>query len=149
MSALADYFEAKSRDNGEAFYSLTDDRPDWLYEAVREAHDGEFPDDWRYKMCHSIACWLDDDEPTEDNIFEFADGATDIYNADRLRWLASSLDRVDYVNDALAEGAGQDNRDGMQDKAFDLVAAIGWAQCAVIEQMARILFDAYSEHREA
>jgi hypothetical protein len=148
---LSRYFEraTRGRENGpdqegSTFVRLTDDAPEWLTDAVREAHDGELPDDWRYETCELIASmlderpeWLESDDDS-DLAHEIADSLTDVYNFDRLTWLAGSLIRPDYVNDAVREY-------GIPTDGFDLVEAIGWGQYSCLRQMAEILITAVRE----
>lgn len=141
MKPLAEYFERKTRENGDAFYTLTDDRPDWLHEAVRDAHEGEMPDDWRYETCCNIAHALDDEYlVTEDDVFEWADGQVDVYTSDLLRWLSDNLNRASEVDEAY------DEMGWPQEGGF--VRLLMWAQMRVIERMARILYDAYTENKD-
>jgi len=133
------FFERKHRDNGEAFYCLTDNAPDWLTDAVREAHDDEFPNDWRYNICHSIISDLDDaTAPTDDDdMHESADTLVDIYNSDRLTWLHDSLGRIAYCDEAQS--------DGLTAEPADVFGIIGAGQYVCILQMAYVLRDAYVE----
>lgn len=96
------YFQTKTRDSGEDFVSLTDDRPEWLFNLVYAAHDGMLPDDYRYKAVrNAISAIADGSDP--DDPHEWADGAVDVHTAGLTAWLASSLSRVGYCDDAAAE----------------------------------------------
>jgi hypothetical protein len=135
---LADYFETRTRDDGTRFVTLTDDRPDWLQDAVMEAHDDELPNDWRFETCAAIAEWLDgllDLDDADDMVSEFADAQVDVYTSDRLRWVAGHLGRVDYCDEAASE-YGSGARDGIVDR-------IGQGQYLCIERMASLMLNAY------
>lgn len=136
---MSDYFQRKTRDNGEAFYAFADDRPDWVYDAVMEAQDGEFPDDWRFDICDSLFGQIDEDTD-EDSLSEIVDGLVDIYNSDRLKWLADDESRTFYCDDAIREF-------GIGDKP-DIIEMIGWGQYLCISQMAHIIFQAIKENVE-
>lgn len=136
---LYNYFETKQRDNGETFVCLKDNRPQWLQDAVREAHDDEFPNDWRYAMCRQIAGAIDDGL-TEDYTSEFADGAVDIYNSDRVRWLADDHTRTAYVDEARNEG--------LMNFEADILEQIGVGQYVCIERMASVMFTAWLENQD-
>lgn len=141
MTHLFNFFEKRYRDNGDGYVILTDDRPEWLHDAVREAHDDEFPDDWRYEMCRRICGAIDDGYLNdEDGVSEFADGAVDIYNSARLHWLADDMGRVQYVDDARDEGFFEGSADTMEQ--------IGMGQYICIERMARVMLDAWLENGE-
>jgi len=90
------------RTDGTEFIRLDTDSPEWMQNAVRDAHAGMLPDDTRYSMIRECAGALADLEDWE-NTHETADGLVDIYNNDRLIWLASSLSRADYCDEAQSE----------------------------------------------
>ena len=144
---LADYFKRNDRyariDSPEperTFYTLTDDAPEWLTDAVREAHDDEGPNDWRFETCYRIALAIDETEEPADglDVGDFAnttaDSLTDVYTSDLLTWLAGHLGRVSDVDDA-----SDDPKDG-------IVEVIRYGQYNVIERMTTILAAAYVEN---
>lgn len=87
---------------------LSDDAPDWLRTAVREAHDEELPDDWHYEMCaEAAAAW---DENTnilseEDSDWAFASEWAFDVNAKLLEWYAQRSSRLSLA-DELDEECG-------------------------------------------
>lgn len=147
--AFADAFESRQRDDGAPFLCLADNAPDWMRDAVREAHDGELPNDYAYDMARDavefIAEALEGDDGREfiddsaDAAHDFAEAAVSVYNADAVRWLADNLSRADYVARAVEEfGASLDAdefgagifgmlRAGMVAQALDAFAAIASA----------------------
>jgi hypothetical protein len=144
---LSDFFKRGERrseyDSEEWITVLTDDAPGWLTDAVHEAHGDELPDDWRYATCAAIASALDErDGPDTDDdaLVEIADGLVDVYNADRLRWVAGYMTRYTLVDDAVSEAGGIDGDER------GILDAIAWAQCAEIERMAYALRDAWREN---
>lgn len=103
--ALYDAFEHKTRANGDAFVSLKDGSPDWMQEAIHEAHGDMLPDDWRYRAVMDAAEAIYDagaDGDTDDAHGAFID-AVDVYNHDLIRWLGSHGARPDYVDNAVDE----------------------------------------------
>lgn len=131
MPNLTDYFERNARDK----WSKADNMPEWLYDAIREAHDGEWPDDWRWDTCYAICDNIDygDTDPSS-----LADGLVDIYTSDLIAWLAADTSRAAYVDDAYAEyGTGEE---------FSVTGAIALGQYLCIEQMASILVAAANEN---
>lgn len=102
---LANAFEQQERNSGEKFYSLKHGSPQWMVDAIREAHGGIMPNDWIYEHCSRVADQMVDCDPEEweDSIGEWADGLVDVYNADRTAWLASHLDFAAFVDDAVEE----------------------------------------------
>ena len=134
---LSDYFTTKKRTNGEDYATLRADRPDWLYEAVRDAHDSELPNDWRYNTCAAICASLDDnlDEHNLDNwAAEFAEDTTDISNSDLLAWLSGNLYRIDSVDEASRELAVEET---------NMMGRVRLGQFVVIEEMALTIGQAY------
>ena len=69
---------------------LKEDQKEKYQDFVRELHDDEFPNHWRYKMIYLL---LDqfinqyDEENLEDSLHEIADSLTDVYNNCLALWL--------------------------------------------------------------
>jgi hypothetical protein len=104
-AALYAAFITKTRDNGETFYCLSDNSPEWMREAMQDAHSDFLPDDYKYRMIHECAAALTDYEPDswEDSLHEIADGLVDVYTSDLTAWLASDVRRVGYCEEAATE----------------------------------------------
>ncbi len=110
-AVLAEPFETRKRDSGEAFTVCKDDAPEWVRDVARAAHGDMLPDDTKYGMIHESAEKLteyaDNDSTVDslrDQIGEMADSMVDIYHADRVRWLASDFRRAFYIDEAREEG---------------------------------------------
>lgn len=116
LQALAqtmyDAFERKERDEknefgDKHFYSLVKGSPQWMVDAIREAHDHAniMPNDWVYDACHTIIGHMSDTDSDswDDSVSEWADGSVDVYNADRARWLAANLAFGGIVDEAVEE----------------------------------------------
>ena len=125
------------------FYSLADKSPSWMVDAIRDAHDagGIFPNDWVYDACHSMISHMDDVEPEnwDDSVSDWADGAVDVYNAERARWLASHLAFGGIVDDAVAELGHSDQ---------GVYGDIGIGQYRFLEQIASALIAAVRAETE-
>lgn len=118
--ALYDAFESRTRDNGDTFYCLADDAPEWMTAVVMEAHGTDMlPDDWRYEQIMDAASHIADNGADEDSPHDFADSAVDVYNYDRLKWLASHQGRAAIVDEAVEEMGGD---------SLDTVERIGLGQ---------------------
>ena len=50
----------KQRANGESFYCLADNSPEWMNEVIRECRGDELPNDWRYSFIKEAAAALMD-----------------------------------------------------------------------------------------
>ena len=73
--------------------------PDYQ-ELFFHVHDGMLPDDYRYRMIHSILQEMDDNEEYEDlNI----DDLIPIYTYELTSWLESNISRLSYCDDYLQE----------------------------------------------
>lgn len=127
-AAFASAFMTKAFDNGESRIVLRDGAPDWMTEIVREGHGGMMPNDQSYSMILAVANEIDDllrDNPdlTADDLndarHERIDSLIPVYNTERTAWLASHLDRAEYVNEALENMGGHL---GHGDDIFSLLA---------------------------
>lgn len=100
----------KSTDTGRTIWTIADHNacPQWVKDLCHAAHtdpDGGdmMPDDWRYEMIVEALDLLADCDD-EDDAQERADEAeAPVYNAERLRWLASHLWRASYCDDGAKE----------------------------------------------
>lgn len=155
---LAHAFTSDKRPDGETFYKLADDAPEWckrdnesgesLMLRVHRAVDDRMPDDWIYSAADSIAsslCEYDCDsiDAMRDNVSEIADGLVDVYNADLTKWLASHLFNISLCDEA-AEELGYDKDKGV-------IGLIQLGQFKALESIAHALIgeiEAEAERRE-
>jgi hypothetical protein len=56
---LARWFEKRTRADGDVFVTTKDDAPEWLRDAVREAHQDDPPNDWTYGEAQAACEALD------------------------------------------------------------------------------------------
>lgn len=126
------------------FYHLRKGSPEWMTDALREAHDSAniFPNDWIYDACHSIVSNMSDTDPEdwEDSVSEWADGCVDVYNVDRARWLASNLAFGGFVDEAVEELGHSDQ---------GIYGDIGIGQYRLLELIASALIRSVQNEAEA
>ena len=85
-----------------------------LQEIIRECHNGEFPNDWRYEMVDSIIDSLYEHFITYDNDpdlndfrdYELVDSLVDIYNYDLAKWLSDDNSRGYFEDDSFKNDNG-------------------------------------------
>lgn len=118
----AAWFELRSRDNGETYYTLKDGRPDWLGEAVRIAHGEMWPDDYVYSMVYHACQWFADNGVDGGDLSEFANGEPSVYTADLYQWAQSHGIRQAMVNEQISG----DNELGIRADSFDDAAMRAW-----------------------
>ena len=102
--ALAHMVE-KTRDNGESFWCFDKDAPSWCSELAHHAHGDMMPDDWRYEFIREALLAIDDcDSDDEDEIRDYVmEIEPDIYTGRLLAWLASSVSRLNHVDEYREE----------------------------------------------
>lgn len=104
------------RDNGEDFYKLRDEAPQWMIDAVHAAHGDMLPDDWKYKMIADLASSLAelDDDATQDAIERaIYELEAPVYTAQLVDWLGSG-GRISYADEVLEDGGAKTITDLMQ-----------------------------------
>jgi len=127
------YFVLKERPNGEAFWAVKDDAPQWVRDLCFKAHDsGEIlPDDWRYRFVVESLETLSECEDPYDVYIE-----TYTHSGELLNWFASSLARLQWVQEAVEE---MDWEGG-----FDLLLALQAGQMMEKEHVFNIIRDELS-----
>ena len=107
-------FTTGERANGQRFYLLKDNRPEWIGENFaadfHDAVDGTTasnrrpPSDYVYELARRMAAHLDDCDnaaDAEDRMFDAANGCVDIYTADKFKWACDMFNR--WLIDEAAE----------------------------------------------
>lgn len=113
VSSFVAAFESDKREDGTDFLKLSENKAEWMTDAIRAAHADMMPEDRRYAMIleslEKIVDCMDDDAEDFDNLSsgELADSMVDIYNWDRLQWLASNLYRAYYCDEAAENGLSE------------------------------------------
>jgi hypothetical protein len=138
-SNLGRWFETRKRDSGEAFVTLKDGRPDWLYDAVREAHVSDVPNDWIFAECQAACDAIDEGYLVgEDSIHEYADGRVDVYTRELHKWSADMCLTDTY---AEAEAEAQD----LIAPSADVQERLGAIQYCAIRSIAARMLDAWRD----
>lgn len=134
---IGSFFEKKTRDDGSVFVTLADNRPDWLYDAVYDAHQGDPPCDWIYAECEAAADAIDDESLTdEDDLHEHADSRVDIYTKELFRWQADMCltSTYSYAEERASE---------LGTETKDMVKAVMALQYCAIETIANTILQAW------
>lgn len=102
----SEFAAAFSRDNPRKVWALADDAPEWMRNAIYDAHfDGRLPDDWIYEHARAIVSDLSGRESVDsDTEHEICDGLVDVYTSALTSWLAAHNCNARLVDEAQAEG---------------------------------------------
>jgi hypothetical protein len=140
MTTDTKMFFSATRADGSAYWHLTSSAPEWLRDAVYEAHDGELPNDWRFETCADIWEILQEalhyGTDLDDVCAQAADRLTPVYVWEQLAWFQDYTSRVNWIDEAFATFG----RPG--DSGVMLMQAIGLA----IDAMANIIVNAYRDN---
>lgn len=149
---LSQAFEGDTRSDGSLFRKLRKESPEWMRSAVQAAHGDMLPDDWRYAMIARVVDAIADaveedaveegfqsDDEIRDAVAERLDDLVPVYNTDRSAWLASYLNRADYVDEAVKEYGW----------LGDIFTAIGYGMLREYEEVFGMLWDALEERAES
>lgn len=109
LSRLLSSLERSSRDDGSKYWSLSSSSPDWVIDAIREAHDGELPNDSRYELIRDCLQALSDDgvESLEEALDASLDLSRDLvptHTSELLRWFSDMPRRLGDCDEALNQG---------------------------------------------
>jgi hypothetical protein len=130
---IASNFERKERAQGESYITLKDDHPEWLKDAVHEAHHDTLPNDWIYEECHAAVeafdtgCLLD-----EDAVHQYVDGRVDTYTRDLYQWAADFC-----LTDTWAEAEADAKEMGLPEETEKRIACIQYAAIRHIAETMR------------
>jgi len=101
-------FEHKHRPDGEGFYCLKPESPDWLVCLMRRIctfNDTYIPDDHRYEFAHTsfeAILELDDEDEAREMVVDPIFASTPDYQV--IDWLNSNLTRQSYVEEWVNDG---------------------------------------------
>ncbi len=94
---------------------LKEDQKETYQDFVKELHDDELPNNWRYTIITDLLQNFVNEyeqDQLEDCLSEIADSLVDVYNVDRAKWLADDISR----------GCGQiDTTDKNNTSIFELI----------------------------
>ena len=94
------YFTTSTRENGDTFTHLIDSAPEYLSDFCHSAHDGMFPDDYKFSFI------LEAFEAAEnhDSIDEARESIEAHHaNHELIKWLGSHGERQGYCDEAIDE----------------------------------------------
>ncbi len=94
------YLFRDKRADGREFLVPLDEAPQWFTDLCHAAHGDMMPDDWKYEFIQDALNSLEDDVEDRRDL-----GSVYPYTHDRLKWLASNLERPGYCDEA-AENYG-------------------------------------------
>ena len=118
------------REDGSEYVCLWETQwKDNLQEIIRECHNGEFPNDWRYDIVDSIIDSLYehfityDNDPVLDDYrdsleLETIDSLVDIYNYDLAKWLSDNNSRGYFEDDEFRNDNG-DIHDQIRSRQYE------------------------------
>lgn len=100
---MADALIEDTRNDGSTFVHLRHKSPEWTTEAAHAAHGDMLPEDTRYRMIREVCEAIADADDGDIEVYEVVAPLVDVYNAKLTAWLASSIHRIGYVDEALEE----------------------------------------------
>ncbi len=136
---LASFFTKITANDGSERTICTDDAPEWLTEAIEDAHQGDLPNDWIYDECRAACEAIDEGSLTDDDsVHEHADCRVEIYTKPLFQWAADMCLSSTYSH---AEEEANDiidhNADGDTVKRFTAI------QYCAIATIARVILSAH------
>jgi hypothetical protein len=130
MIALLQYFRSIKRDSGETVWCLTEDRPEWLQDAVRDAHGTDLPNDWIYGACRDACSAIEDGSLSDDDsVHEWADSQVDVYTRDLFQWSADMC-QTDAWSEAESEASDIGSADTDMEKRIMVLQCLAYAAIA-------------------
>ena len=93
-------FVKGARDNGQDYWHRVDNAPEWVTELSHTAHRDMFPDDHK---CLFVVEALDTISETEEDNLDSPEIEADVYYHELLTWFSSHMERVERVDDIIAE----------------------------------------------
>lgn len=138
---LADWFEPiEGRDGA---WTLREGRPDWMQEAVREAHANDAPGDWIYAECRAAFQSIDDGSLTDDDsLHQYADGRVDVYTKELYQWA------TDHCLGDLYAQAKEESEELLSDTK-DPEKIFSAIQYSAIRFIATTILEAYQDQEKA
>ena len=124
---LLSHFVSKDRD-GKRYWCTTATVPTEVMDLVRDCHDEELPNDWRYDAIVSLLFDIKNTEDLNtDKLSDIVDGQVDTYNSDLAQWLAYMPARSAYIDAARDDFGGLDDDIFMQIKSGQYVCMMDLA----------------------
>lgn len=114
-------FEQDTRNDGATFWKLRDGSPAWMVQLCHHAHGEYLPDDWRYEFIVDAVSALDDlgEDGDPDEALDTIE--PEVYTAKLTAWLASNVNRLGFMGEAIEEFGVREERGDTFGKAFALL----------------------------
>ena len=112
---------------------LKEDQKETYQDFVRELHDDELPNNWRYTIITDLLQNFVNEyeqDKLEDCLSEIADSLVDVYNVDRARWLADDVSRgcinlknlnIDEPNMTIFDLIGQAQHEAIYSMGYQIL----------------------------
>ena len=112
ISSYINMFETKTRDNGNKYVILKDKAKEELKNAIHNANGDRLPNDFIYSTFLDLLQTLDgftieNPDYLDEIENEVIDSNIDIYTKDLTAWLASDINNVYYLTEAIQESNGE------------------------------------------
>jgi len=118
-------------------YSFCDNIPQWVQDAVYEAHNGSLPNDWVFGICKAAFDYAESEINFVDDLYdlayEFADYNVDIYNKSIAQWYADNCN-CNFIIEA------EDELDDLKLQSKSVVETLKQLQVLAIKNIAYIVF---------
>jgi AcrR family transcriptional regulator len=131
-NTLAAAFELRHRADGSPYYVLADGSPEWMLDAVREAHAGKLSNDWSYRLAAYIAQAAAGYDAPEDYDSEIADSVVPVYTSELIDWMSSHADRRALADEAIENGA-QSIDAACRQGCYSEAMAVFWVLARAVE----------------
>lgn len=119
--------------------TLTDNAPEWLRDAVYDAHGDMLPNDWVFDICMDAVSSYDSGDLTEESVFSWADSRVDVYTKELFQWAADFCLSGLYSD---AESKVRDDCSSRRDGWLNPSDAFMRIQCYVLESIAQTMLAA-------
>jgi len=107
-ATLRSAFEEKHREDGSSFWACVDQVGDDLRDFIRDLHDDELPNNWRYQTIVQILDAIVERSSYSDEwgnaAGEIADQLTSVWTCELAAWVAENGNRASYCDEEVEDG---------------------------------------------
>lgn len=96
---MLDQLETRTRDNEQELTCFKNTHEQWMLDIAYEAHNGLLSDDFKFQFIKESLSAIVNSVDLYDDIYLDAD----IYTSELLKWISSSVYRLEYADTALSE----------------------------------------------
>ena len=134
------FYEQQRDGDGSKYWSLTDEAETDCRDFVRELHDKEMPNDWRFETIVNIIDAIIEhskgsNDYWDDQPMAIADSLTNISNWCLLDWYQRDVSRLSYVDEAREEGFISETCTTAQQLAIGQHQAIAQMAVEIIQKL--------------